>query len=160
MPVGNCSKHIGRRGAAVAIMAGILAIAGAMAPAQAGGASWIVKGESVTIELVRMPKQFQDGPWILDLFAASADSSFWCGPIKPNPHSWLTLSVICRDTTDFQIEYATAAGDEIEMLEFRDVAPLFCRVDVRPAGHPAPDRGIIRFIHAGEIVHESRFAIP
>ena len=39
-------------------------------------------------------------------------------------------------------------------------APLFYRVDVRPAGHPAPDRGIIRFIHTGEIVHESRFAFP
>jgi hypothetical protein len=145
----------------VAILAACVA-AGSWAgpPLAVLAANVFARGDSVTIVLSPMPDKYQGGFWVQDLFAASADSTFWCGPIKPNIHSWLTLSVICRDTTDFRIEFGKEAGSDFESLEFKDVAPGFYRVDAHPSSHPGSDPRVIRFIYAGGVVHESRVAFP
>ena len=155
----RCRKRSKRRLSAVASIVWVAGSFWIAQPAQAAGV-YRVASDSVTLELVRMPEKYQDGPWILELFAASADSSFWCGPIKPNIHSWLSLSVICRDTTAFRIEYSTDAADEFATLAFEGVVPGFWRVGVYPARRPGTGLVSLRFIHSGRVVHECKVALP
>ena len=120
-----------------------------------------VAGDSVTITLTPMP---EDVPImdsiVLGLFTASADSALLCGPTRPNPHSWLSSSVICRSRVDFQIVFCTAGGDSIEALEFEAVEPGAYRIGWGDAPASRPGSFTLRFRYAGEVVHEHRIRIP
>ena len=128
--------------------------------AEAGGKFWVNEGEHVTIELVPMPKKYQNSSrGLLDLFAASPDSMFWYGPVKPNVHSWLGPSVICRDTTDFAIDICREAGDQLETLVFARVVPAFYRLGFREGNSSEPGFYTLRFRHADVVVYEARFKL-
>lgn len=128
--------------------------------AEAGGRFWIGAGEHVAIELEPMPKKYQDySRGLLDLFAASPDSMFWYGPVKPNVHSWLSPSVICRDTTDFEIDICRDAGEQLETLTFARVAPAFYRIGIRGGNSSEPGFYTLRFRHADAVVYEARFEL-
>ena len=122
--------------------------------------SHVARGNSITLELKPMPEKYQiESGQILDLFTASADSSFWCGPNSPHPYSWLSSSIICRAQTEFEILFCTAEGDSIEALAFVDIAPGTYRVNVGQVNRPEDGIYLWRFLHRGAVVHESKIHI-
>ena len=148
------------------LMAGLLVVPFFSVPAASGAEEGdqdrphvrMVEGKAITIELVPMPKRFQDPDRMpLELFTASPDSHFWCGPIIPNPHSWLTLSVIFDERTDFQVLFETAAGDSTEVLDFVDVTPAFYRVTPSRYQGSGSEFCVLRFRHQGAEMGEFRY---
>ena len=120
----------------------------------------VVEGKSVTVELAAMPDNYQiEGGYALELFTASADSSFWCGPNKPHPFSNLTLSVICRKRTEFQVLFCSAEGDTIEVLEFVGVEPATYRVNVGKENRPEAGQYILGFRYHGVVVDEFKIQV-
>jgi hypothetical protein len=146
----------------VVAMAAYIAFTGwTVWPVEAGEIYRSVEGEFVIVELIPMPEKYQDKVWqILDVFAASPDSTFWCGPVRPNIHSWLSISVVCCDTTDFQVNYCSEAGDEIESLEFKDVEPSFYRINAENTNSTEPGLHMLQFRQSGVVVHEGKYAFP
>lgn len=119
-------------------------------------------GDRVTITLEPMPRKYQDRTGsLLDLFAASADSVFWCGPNRPNPHSWLSPSVICRERTDFGVDFCAESGELVEALEFASVGPGFYRVSLSFGDDDRPRPGVylLRFRHRDSTVFESKIEL-
>lgn len=128
-------------------------------PAPVEGIYRSAQGETVSIDLIPMPDRYHDDIWqILDLFAASPDSSFWCGPNKPNPHSWLGPSVICREDVDFQIDVLLGAEEKIETLEFNGVRSGFYRLSSGCSG--AKKLCTLRFRQSGAVVNEFKIGLP
>jgi hypothetical protein len=116
-----------------------------------------VEGSILEIVLEPMPEKYQSaGGMPMELFTASPDSIFWCGPNKPNPYSWLSRAVILRKRADFQIQLCTAAGDSIEVLDFVGVLPAVYHVNLSETKRPNSGIYILRFLYNGMVVRESR----
>ena len=126
----------------------------------APGANPAANGAFFLVELVPMTgKYVLDGTEVLQLFTASADSAFWCGPNRPNPHSWLSRSVVCRAPVDFRIEFLDAQGDSLETLAFAGVPPGSYRLRLREQSRTAPGIYTLRYIYAGAVVDRSKVKI-
>jgi hypothetical protein len=120
----------------------------------------LAESDSITIMLEPMPPKYQiSGGSTLDLFSASADSVFWCGPRVPNPHSWLSRSIICRTVCDFDIVICTANGAVIDTVQFRSVESATYRIRVSESNRPVPGIYGFRFIYRGEVVDDFRIDI-
>jgi hypothetical protein len=140
------------------LLVAMLGICGLFGPATAADVfTRTVVGETLAIELVPMPDKFQDRTdQVLDLFQASPDSSLWCGPTRPNPHSWLGPSIICRDTTSFDLDFCSIEGEIRETLVFENVAPAFYRFDLAEGLRPESGIYLYRFRQAGVVFHEAK----
>jgi hypothetical protein len=154
-----------RCGAAFRAGAAVVALACGLGwPAGQAGAGAVlhaVRGDSATIALEPMPPQHRaESGSLLALFAASPDSSFWCGPVRPHPHSWLSPSVIVRDTVDFRIDLGTDEGIVIESFAFLDVAPGFYRVGIERGDDFGRGVVLLRYSYEQAVVHECRIALP
>jgi len=115
----------------------------------------IGEGESFSVVLTPMPAKHQlQGGAVLDLFSASADSVLWCGPRRPNPHSWLRLSVICRSICDFDVVCFPGVGAAADTVRFERVEPAMYRVVVERSGGTGPWEYGLRFLYLGEVVCE------
>ena len=85
--------------------------------------------------------------------------AFWCGPNRPNPHSWLSRSVVCRAPVDFRIEFLDAQGDSLETLAFAGVPPGSYRLRLREQSRTQPGVYTLRYIYAGAVVDRSKVKI-
>lgn len=119
-----------------------------------------VEGPPLLVELVPMPARYQIlGGELLDLFTTSADSVFRVGPSRPNPHSWLSPSVICGDLCSFQVVFGTEKGAPIDTLDFVGVKPATYRVQVGDSPRPDPGIYIFRYLYGGEVIDEFKIDI-
>ena len=118
-----------------------------------------VEGRNFSVELKKVhPGIVQKTNSVLELFSNSTDKKFLFGPNGPNPYSWLSPSVVCEETLDFQIEcfdYSKAIADT---LSYEDVQPgvyWVCVIDL-----PQEDSGEvdIRFRYNGEVVGKFRIS--
>jgi len=121
----------------------------------------VVRGAQFTARLVAYPERLRDRfRSIEDLFVATPDSAAWFGPNRPNPHSWLSESVYCRDVADFRIDVAACDGERLESLRFSGVKPGFYRLVVEPEGEMHLRRFEIRFYQGETLVHEASYCPP
>lgn len=115
----------------------------------------LAEGDSVSVVLTPMPSKHQlvGGP-IFDLFSASSDSVLWCGPVRPNPHSWLSLSVVIRSVCDFDVVYLPVGSATVDTVYFGSVEPATYRVRVDFKNGPGPREYGLQFLYHEEVVHE------
>lgn len=116
------------------------------------------RGRVVSASLgVIPPERWGSRGMPLELFVVSADSAFWYGPCRPHPYSWLTASVVCRDTLDFQVEVVDAAGERVDVLEFRRVPPAAYLVNLGRSVDALEGAFALNFVYDGAVIWESKF---
>jgi len=119
-----------------------------------------LESDYITIELEIMPEKYQfESGFTCDYFTASPDSNFWCGPNRPHPFSWLSVSVVCRSRTDFQIQFCSSEGDSIDEIDFVGVEPATYRVEVSEDNRPEPGLYLLRFLYDDAVVDEFKVHI-
>ena len=92
--------------------------------------------------------------FIADLFTRAPDSTTWFGPNGPHPISWLTSSVYCQETADFDIDIADQDGQYLESLQFRGVEPGFYRLLAERVGASRARRFRLQFRQAENVISE------
>lgn len=151
----------------IATLAMLLASLGGRPTAQASDptpcgsytAGWITP-TTLSIYAKKMRSAFEPGAdSILDLFVASEDELFWVGPGRPHPHSWLSPSVVCRDTLDFEIRLLSPEQAPLDTMVFCGIAPGPYRVRWTESTEAEPGIYSVQYVYAGKVLSEHRIAL-
>jgi hypothetical protein len=131
--------------------------AGAGAAVEPDSACCAVRGTHLAVRLVPLPDPFKNEFWLVaEFFTRAPDSTTWFGPNGPQPVSWLTSNVYCKEMADFEIDIADQDGEYLESLQFRAVQPGFYRILTERVGASRLRGFKLRFRQVETVIRESR----